>query len=195
MTKGGTVPKSKYARLASVMSAEPASIRSRKSRLGKLRKKRRTPTLTSGSTERFDRGSEEDSAPGVRRIRRGGNLVERQLRRAGYGLGLGTGAGPGGTLARYREAVVSEERGAALETIVRDLRAAGCVVGGESYKKTPRGVPVDHPRASLLKHSGVFANLNGEHPKELGTPELVDFVFAHYARMAPLHHWLNALLP
>jgi uncharacterized protein (TIGR02453 family) len=99
------------------------------------------------------------------------------------------------TLARYREEVANNERGAALETIVRDLRARGYVVGGESYKKTPRGVPANHPRATLLRHSGVFANLDREHPKELGTPELLDFVFAHYSRMAPLHRWLTALFP
>jgi uncharacterized protein (TIGR02453 family) len=96
-------------------------------------------------------------------------------------------------LGRYREQVLDDERGTALATIVRDLRADGYVVGGESYKKTPRGVPALHPRAALLKHSGVFATLDGEHPQELGTPAFVDFSFAHFSRMAPLHAWLVAL--
>ena len=97
------------------------------------------------------------------------------------------------TLGRYREHVLDDERGTALATIVVDLRADGYVVGGESYKKTPRGVPADHPRAELLKHSGVFATLNGEHPKELGTPAFVDFALRHFSRMAKLHAWLVGL--
>jgi uncharacterized protein (TIGR02453 family) len=97
------------------------------------------------------------------------------------------------TLPRYREHVLDETRGEALATIVRDLRGDGYFVGGESYKRTPRGVPADHSRATLLKHGGVFANLDIDHPKELGTPALVDFSFAHCSRMAGLHEWLVAL--
>ena len=44
-----------------------------------------------------------------------------------------------------------------------------------------------------MKHSGVFANLDIEHPNELGTPAFVDFAFAHFSRMAGLHTWLVAL--
>ena len=96
-------------------------------------------------------------------------------------------------LARYREHVLDDERGSALEAIVLDLRAENYVVGGESYKKTPRGVPADHPRAALAKHSGLFASLDGEHPRELDTPEFVDFAFRHFSRMNALHAWLVAL--
>jgi len=97
------------------------------------------------------------------------------------------------TLSRFREHVRGDERGEALETIVRDLRAEGYVVFGESYKKPPHGVPADHPRAALLRHGGLIATLDGEHPKELGTPALVDFSFAHFSRMGRLHAWLVAL--
>ena len=94
------------------------------------------------------------------------------------------------TLARFREHVLGDERGERLEAIVRDLRAEGYVVFGESYKKTPRGVPAEHPRAGLLKHGGLIATLDGEHPKELSTPAFVDFSFSHFSRMEKLHAWL-----
>jgi uncharacterized protein (TIGR02453 family) len=97
------------------------------------------------------------------------------------------------TLARYREHVLDEERGTRLSAIVEALRTGGYVVGGESYKRTPRGVPMDHPRAALLKHGGVFATLNIEHPKEIETPAFVDFTFAHFEPMATLHAWLVGL--
>ena len=96
-----------------------------------------------------------------------------------------------GVPARYREHLLDDERGAALETIVRDLRAGGYFFGGESYKRTPRGVPADHPRAELAKHRGVFATLDGEHPQQLFSPAFVDFAFSHFSRMAPLHAWLT----
>ena len=40
-----------------------------------------------------------------------------------------------------------------------------------------RSAPADHPRAALLKHGGLFATLDGEHPKELGTPAFESFSF------------------
>jgi hypothetical protein len=73
---------------------------------------------------------------------------------------------------------------------VAALRAAGYVVGGESYKRTPAGVPAEHPRAALARHSGLFANFTAPHPPELGRPDFVEFALSHFRRMAPLHGWL-----
>jgi uncharacterized protein (TIGR02453 family) len=97
------------------------------------------------------------------------------------------------TLARYRVHVLDEARGAALGAIVDELRSLGYAIVGESYKKTPHGVPADHPRAALTKHGGLLANLDGEHPPELGSSRFVDFAFMHFSRMARLHQWLVAL--
>jgi uncharacterized protein (TIGR02453 family) len=98
------------------------------------------------------------------------------------------------TLARYRERVLDPAEGAALTTLVDELRASGYVVGGESYKRPPRGVPADHPHAALSKHGGLFASTGElDHPSELRTPAFVDFTFAHFARMGALHAWLVAM--
>jgi hypothetical protein len=97
------------------------------------------------------------------------------------------------TLARYREQLLDEERGVALADVVEELRRQGYVVGGESYKRTPRGIPADHPRAALLRRGGLFATLDLDHPSELATPGFVGFAFDHFARMAPLHLWLVGL--
>lgn len=96
-------------------------------------------------------------------------------------------------LARYRESVLDPERGMALAALVAELRADGYVVGGESYKKTPPGVPADFPRAALSRHSGLFATFESPHPPELNAPDFVDFCFTHFARMTPLHTWLVAM--
>lgn len=97
------------------------------------------------------------------------------------------------TLSRYRTSVLDDRRGTELSTIVRDLRGDGYTIGGESYKKTPPGVPADFPRASLSKHRGLFATWDSPHPSELGGPAFVDVCFAHFARMSPLHAWLVAM--
>ena len=97
------------------------------------------------------------------------------------------------TLGRYRSDVLDDVRGRALEAAVAELRAKGYVVGGESFKRVPRGMPAEHPRAALLRHSGVFATLSGAHPAELATPAFVDFAFAHFESMSKLHGWLVAL--
>ena len=60
-------------------------------------------------------------------------------------------------------------KGAALAATVAKLRKAGYEVGTESYKKTPAGIPADHPRAALLRHGGLHAGWEGKHPAALGT--------------------------
>jgi uncharacterized protein (TIGR02453 family) len=97
------------------------------------------------------------------------------------------------TRVRYRADVLDDARGGELEAIVAELRASGYVVAGESFKRTPRGVPAEHPRAALLKHGGLFTTRDGEHPAELGAAAFVDYSFAHFAGMARLHAWLVAL--
>jgi hypothetical protein len=96
-------------------------------------------------------------------------------------------------LARYPEAVVDTRRDAALAKVVAKMRDAGFDVGGETYKKTPRGIDGSHPRASLLKHSGLYVGSEGKHPKELGSAALIDFVATRYAAMAPLHEWVRSM--
>ena len=96
-------------------------------------------------------------------------------------------------LARYRRAVLDEDKGGALAKVVAKLRKDGRDVGGESYKKVPRGVAEDHPRAALLRHGGLFAGWEDKHPRELFTPAVVDFVAKQYAAMLPLHAWLTRM--
>lgn len=108
-------------------------------------------------------------------------------------LGAGTHVFGPPALARYRREVLSDKRGAALMTVVAELKRRGYPVGGETYKRVPRGVPPEHPRAALLKHGGLFATWQGQHPKELGSARFVDFAAAHFGRLAPLHAWLAGL--
>jgi hypothetical protein len=107
----------------------------------------------------------------------------------GTGMHVFTSAG----LKRYRAAVLDPKKGAALEKLLEKMRKTGYEVGSESFKKTPRGVPADHPRATLLKYGGLHAGWEGKPPRELHTPGFVDFVAAHFAAVAPIHAWLKAM--
>jgi uncharacterized protein (TIGR02453 family) len=108
-------------------------------------------------------------------------------------LGAGMHAFAPPTLARYRAAVLDTRKGAALEAVVTKIRKDGYAVGTESYKRTPPGVPNDHPRAALLRHGGLHAGWERKHPAELRRPSFVDFVAAHFSAVAPLHRWLRAM--
>jgi uncharacterized protein (TIGR02453 family) len=108
-------------------------------------------------------------------------------------LGAGMHGFPPPTLARYRSAVLDAQRGDTLVRTVAKLRKAGYEVGTESYKKTPPGVPADHPRAALLRHGGLHAGWEGDHPRELHTPAIVEFVAGHFAAVVPLHRWLRRI--
>jgi uncharacterized protein (TIGR02453 family) len=96
-------------------------------------------------------------------------------------------------LARYRAAVLDAKKGAALARVVEALRAKGYDVGTETYKKVPGGVAADHPRAALLRHSGLHAGWEGKHPRELGAPTFVSFVAERFAAVAPIHRWLRGI--
>ena len=96
-------------------------------------------------------------------------------------------------LARYRQAVLEPKQGAELARIAARLRKQGYEVGTETYKKPPRGLPEDHVRATLLRHGGLHAGWEDQHPAALHTPAIVDFVAKHYAALAPLHAWLRAM--
>lgn len=98
------------------------------------------------------------------------------------------------TLAAYRDAVVDEQLGAALEDAIDAVRSAGdYVIGGSHYKRVPHGYDRDHPRAKLLLHNGLYAYSQAIDPAYLTRPELVDICFEHCRNMAPIHQWLVRL--
>lgn len=97
-------------------------------------------------------------------------------------------------LEAYREAVDDEAMGEDLTAVVEQVGAAGARVGGDTFKRVPRGFPKDHPRADLLRHGGLHAGVEGPIPHAMFGPELVDWCFERYAALAPLHTWLGRML-
>ena len=95
-------------------------------------------------------------------------------------------------LERYRTDVVDDGRGSALQDEVERLRAAGYQIGGERYKRTPRGFEAPEDRASLLLHEGIFAWLAfSPVPAEVFTAAFPRFCAERYRPLAPLVGWLG----
>lgn len=107
------------------------------------------------------------------------------------GLFTGMYGFPKPMLHAYRQAVVDDDLGAALDAALEAVRAAGPYeIGGEHYKRVPRGFDPEHPRAELLKYNAIYASSPRFQPAQLNAPDLVDQCLDHCHNMAPLHHWL-----
>jgi uncharacterized protein (TIGR02453 family) len=94
-------------------------------------------------------------------------------------------------LKAYRAAVADDELGAELELAIQAVQSTGDYkIGGEQYKRVPRGFDPEHPRAALLKHKAFYASAPRMTPAELNSSELVNICMDHCENMAPLHHWM-----
>jgi uncharacterized protein (TIGR02453 family) len=110
----------------------------------------------------------------------------------GVALYAGIHVFPKPFLTAYREAVADEALGAELEAAMTAVRKAGdYTLGGEHYKRVPRGYDADHPRADLLRYNGLWAHAaDAVDAALITTPKLIEACLAHCRNLAPLHRWL-----
>jgi uncharacterized protein (TIGR02453 family) len=107
-------------------------------------------------------------------------------------LGAGMHAFSDQALERYRQAVLDDTLGAALDDAATRCTAT---IGGRTYKRVPSGLPVEHPRTEWLRHSGLFAELELQPvPREVFADALPAWCVEQYQRVAPLQRWLVGLL-
>lgn len=109
--------------------------------------------------------------------------------------GVVVGAGSHGfdkhQLATYRDAVADPATGAELASIVGELEAAGQEIGGETYKRVPRGYAADGIADRLLRHSALY--VHEDLPAKAATStRLVDKVLGHWRDFIGVHGWLVA---
>ena len=91
-------------------------------------------------------------------------------------------------LEAYRDAVAGEA-GAELSAILASL--GGYKIGGQHYKRVPKGFDPDHPRGDLLKHNALFADVEmNPLPDTVRTPEFINVVTEHCATLLPLLVWV-----
>jgi uncharacterized protein (DUF2461 family) len=92
----------------------------------------------------------------------------------------------GEQIALFRAAVAADESGRSLEDLVSSLAADGHQIHGDVMKRIPRGYPIDHPRADLLRHRSLTA------AAELESDAVHDVkpVYGACKRLRPLLDWL-----
>jgi hypothetical protein len=90
----------------------------------------------------------------------------------------------------FRAAVADDSSGPALATILEALKARGYELTGDVMKRVPRGYPVDHPRAELLRYRTLAAGRPLGCDAWLHTPDAVDRVLAAFEDLRPLMSWL-----
>ncbi len=93
-------------------------------------------------------------------------------------------------LEAYRQAVVDDELGEALIETAKTVAEAGYNISGLHYKTVPRGYDKDHPRVDWLKYNNFHAGTHDIAPTTITSPQLIDVCFEHFAKLAPIHHWL-----
>ena len=99
-----------------------------------------------------------------------------------------------GQLDAYRQAVITEETGSRLLAIVGGLETGGYEIGGEELKRTPPGLPADHPRARLLRHRRLYMWKNFGLQPWLGTAAAKDRVAGVWRDARPLTEWFERVL-
>ena len=98
-------------------------------------------------------------------------------------------------LEAYRAAVAAERTGRELEAAIAQATALeGVVVGGEAYKRVPRGLPADHPRADLLRHGALYVSGDWALPCEVSSAAFAGWAAERLDRMAPVERWLTEVL-
>lgn len=110
-------------------------------------------------------------------------------------LGVGLYMIPKTVMEEYRNSVVDDKHGKVLaRAIARARKVPGCDIGREHYKRVPRGFDPDHPNAEFLKYNGFYAGIETQIPKELHTPENLDYCFAQFKQFLPVHKWLVGVI-
>jgi uncharacterized protein (TIGR02453 family) len=93
----------------------------------------------------------------------------------------------------YRDAVVDQVKGAALEAAISKI-GSRYEVGLAVRKSVPRGYDTGHPRASYLLHEGLVAVLEGALPVQAASAGFVDYCVVHFKAVSPLNQWLTSIL-
>jgi uncharacterized protein (TIGR02453 family) len=109
----------------------------------------------------------------------------------GVVVGAGAHAFDNRQLASYRDAVADRTAGAELATIVGELEAAGHEVGGETYKRVPRGYAADGIGERLLRHSALYVHAELQSTTATSA-SFIETVLGRWRAFLGVHRWLVA---
>ena len=108
-------------------------------------------------------------------------------------LGAGAYVFPPDMVERYRAAIDDERKGGAFAKLIAAAKKAGYEIGGSAYKRVPAGYDAEHPRADLLKHTGLYIYRSEKVPAATFTSRFPAYCLAHWKKMAAVEDWLAAV--
>jgi len=109
-------------------------------------------------------------------------------------LGVGVHGFDKDALARFRARVADDQDGAKLEKVAARLAKSGLALGGEHYKKLPRGFDsISESRDRLLRHASLVTSMVSPMPKEAAGKTFPTWCVRQWKKMLPLRAWILAL--
>jgi uncharacterized protein (TIGR02453 family) len=100
-----------------------------------------------------------------------------------------------GLLGEVRAAIADDVSGPGIHALVTRLVDEGWVLGGETLKTAPRGVPKDHPRIALLRHKQLTLERDYGADPVIHTADFADIVRSDWRQLRPFIEWLAATSP
>ena len=94
-------------------------------------------------------------------------------------------------LKRYRAVIAEPRKHQTLCRIVNDLESGGYRLGGQHYKRLPSDLDPQLTRPELWLHNGLYGSWETDKLVLSADMDLTDFLFGHFAALAPVHHWLR----
>ena len=110
-------------------------------------------------------------------------------------IGGGTYLFSDNMLKAYREALSDKTASEQIVSAKKKMIKLGYQIGGQHFKRLPKGFDENFPHKELLLHNGLYCYIESKNTKELKSNTLLDFCFKHFKAMLPVHSWLVDVLP
>ncbi len=93
-------------------------------------------------------------------------------------------------LKKYREVIYNPDKAKELDSIIKKLSKKGYSLGGEKYKRVPKGFDPEYPYSKYLLHNGIYMSEEFKDVKKLEKEDMIKFSYKKFKEMSPLHQWL-----
>jgi uncharacterized protein (TIGR02453 family) len=110
-------------------------------------------------------------------------------------IGGGTYTFSDNMIKAYREALGDKTAGGQISSAVKKMKKLGYQIGGQHFKRLPKGFDENSPNKELLLHNGLYCYIESKNINELKSESLIEYCFKHFKAMLPLHSWLADVLP
>lgn len=110
-------------------------------------------------------------------------------------IGGGTYLFSDSMLKAYRGALRDKTAREQIVSAVKKMKKLGYKIGGQHFKRLPKGFSEDFPNKELLLHNGLYCYIESKNTAELKPKTVVGYCFKHFKAMLPLHAWLADVLP